>query len=167
MKEAAAVSRKKEATAMVEGLATLIHSSTVVVSPCLEKNFNNVTWQKWTEKYGVFMSRWTEAFVLRTRFGKKMFDKLGYEYDMKWVTLGSLGKKCFYVGPNGSFAETCNVKGMANTIYFNKFHDCSGVLYSISTGEYHSIDEEYTSGDSHKLTETGNNSTWIKPPRST
>ncbi|KAG8379118.1 hypothetical protein BUALT_Bualt07G0054800 [Buddleja alternifolia] len=93
--------------------------------------------------------------------------QLDYEYAMKWVTLKSLGKKCFYVGPNGSFAETCTVKGMTNAIYFNKLHGCSGVLYSMSSGKYHSVDGEYTGEASNKLTETSFNSTWIKPPRST
>ncbi|KAG8364779.1 hypothetical protein BUALT_Bualt18G0034300 [Buddleja alternifolia] len=120
------------------------------------------------EIWGVFVMMDKSICIEKLNLGKRFcFDRLDYEYAMKWVTLKSLGKKCFYVGPNGSFAETCTVKGMTNAIYFNKLHGCSGVLYSRSSGKYHSVDGEYTGEASNKLTETSFNSTWIKPPRST
>ncbi|XP_012831229.1 PREDICTED: F-box protein At4g00893-like [Erythranthe guttata] len=74
----------------------------------------------------------------------------------------SLGDKCLYVSPNGSFAEDCDGgSDKANKIYFNKFHGKNGVWYSLSSGMYHSVGGDFASKDAYGLTQV-DYSTWIK-----
>ncbi|KAG8366529.1 hypothetical protein BUALT_Bualt17G0089400 [Buddleja alternifolia] len=123
---------------------------------------------------GVFVMKDGRICIEKLHLGKQACSMtLEYEYTMNWVTLNSsemmMRKKCLYVGPkpNGSFAETCCVNDMSDSIYFNKFYRDGGVVYSMSRVKYHSIEGEYTSIDSSGLTAMGYNSTWIKPPRGT
>ncbi|PIN00433.1 hypothetical protein CDL12_27062 [Handroanthus impetiginosus] len=46
----------------------------------------------------------------------------------------SVQKLDFCKNIDGSFAENCSVDGIANKIYFNKFHDKSGVMYKEAYG---------------------------------
>ncbi|CAA0816884.1 Unknown protein [Striga hermonthica] len=66
-----------------------------------------------------------------------------------WRSVESLGGKCMYVSRNGSFVETC--RGLENKIYMNKFFGESGVLYSVATGMYHSIEGGFASRDGYGL----------------
>ncbi|KAG8366725.1 hypothetical protein BUALT_Bualt17G0109200 [Buddleja alternifolia] len=81
---------------------------------------------------------------------------------MCWIELETLGNKCLYVSSTGSFAETCIVDGMANIIYFNKFHGKSGVFYSLNSGMYHSVVGDFASKEGYRLAEV-DFGTWIKP----
>ncbi|KAL7090871.1 hypothetical protein ACP275_12G069000 [Erythranthe tilingii] len=79
-----------------------------------------------------------------------------------WNKVESLGDKCLYVSPNGSFAEDCgDGSDKANKIYFNKFHGKNGVWYSLSSGMYHSAGGNFASKDAYGLTQV-DYSTWIK-----
>ncbi|GFP91624.1 hypothetical protein PHJA_001306400 [Phtheirospermum japonicum] len=80
----------------------------------------------------------------------------------RWKKLESLGGKCLYVSRTGMFAEACGViSGMENKIYFNKFRGKSGVLYSLATRMYHSIDGDFASRYAYGLTHVEHGS-WIK-----
>ncbi|GFP91625.1 hypothetical protein PHJA_001306500 [Phtheirospermum japonicum] len=80
----------------------------------------------------------------------------------RWKKLESLGDKCLYVSRAGMFAETCGViSGMENKIYFNKFRGKSGVLYSLATRMYHSIEGGFASRYAYGLTHM-EHGTWIK-----
>ncbi|EYU42389.1 hypothetical protein MIMGU_mgv1a018875mg, partial [Erythranthe guttata] len=82
--------------------------------------------------------------------------------DKCWNKVESLGDKCLYVSPNGSFAEDCDGgSDKANKIYFNKFHGKNGVWYSLSSGMYHSVGGDFASKDAYGLTQV-DYSTWIK-----
>ncbi|XP_012833308.1 PREDICTED: F-box protein At3g56470-like [Erythranthe guttata] len=82
--------------------------------------------------------------------------------EMCWKKVESLGDKCLYVSPNGSFAEDCGEgSDKANKIYFNKFHGKNGVWYSLSSGMYHSNGGDFASKDAYGLTQV-DYSTWIK-----
>ncbi|KAG8366538.1 hypothetical protein BUALT_Bualt17G0090300 [Buddleja alternifolia] len=81
---------------------------------------------------------------------------------MRWIELETLGNKCLYVSPNGSFAETCTVNGIANKIYFNKFHGKSGVLFSLKSGMYYSVEGDFASEGAYGLVEVDYGA-WIKP----
>ncbi|GFP91929.1 F-box/kelch-repeat protein at1g57790 [Phtheirospermum japonicum] len=80
----------------------------------------------------------------------------------RWKKLKSLGDKCLYVSRTGMFAEACSVtSGMENKIYFNKFRGKSGVLYSLATRMYHSIEGDFSSRYAYGFTHVEHGS-WIK-----
>ncbi|PIN23695.1 hypothetical protein CDL12_03588 [Handroanthus impetiginosus] len=82
--------------------------------------------------------------------------------ELHWIKLKSLRDKCLYVSINGSFAETSDVSGITNKIYFNKFHDKSGIMYSLTSGMYYSIEGGFASKDAYGLTEV-DYGVWLKP----
>ncbi|PIN19800.1 hypothetical protein CDL12_07531 [Handroanthus impetiginosus] len=82
--------------------------------------------------------------------------------EKRWIKFESLGNKCLYISKSGSFAKTCVVNGMANKIYFNKFHGKSGVMYSLTTRMYHAIEGGFASKKAYGLTEA-EYGVWIKP----
>ncbi|CAA0827380.1 Unknown protein [Striga hermonthica] len=79
-----------------------------------------------------------------------------------WRRVQSLGGKCMYVSRNGSFVETRPCHGLENKIYLNKFFGESGVLYSMATGMYHSIEGGFASRDGYRLACNFDFATWIK-----
>ncbi|KAK6134243.1 hypothetical protein DH2020_032048 [Rehmannia glutinosa] len=103
--------------------------------------------------WGVFVTNHDRGFISVEKWD---FAK------MCWKKLDDLGDKCLYVSPSGTFAETCGVSGMANKIYFNKFHGKNGVMYSLTTRKYHSIEGNFASKNAFGLTEM-DHGTWIKP----
>ncbi|KAG8366534.1 hypothetical protein BUALT_Bualt17G0089900 [Buddleja alternifolia] len=100
--------------------------------------------------------------VFITEDGRRVRVKKLDSSEMRWIELETLGNKCLYVNPNGSFAETCTVNGMADTIYFNQFHGKRGVFYSLKSEMYHSIDGDFASEEAYGLTEFYIGA-WIKP----
>ncbi|PIN10680.1 hypothetical protein CDL12_16722 [Handroanthus impetiginosus] len=80
----------------------------------------------------------------------------------RWIKIESLGDKCLYISINGSFAETSNVGGTANKIYFNKFYGKSGVMYSMTSRRYYSIGGGFASKDAYELTEV-DYGVWLEP----
>ncbi|KAL8035081.1 hypothetical protein ABFX02_12G074300 [Erythranthe guttata] len=104
------------------------------------------------EIWGVFvMNNDRKVEVLKFDLSKKC-----------WNKVESLGDKCLYVSPNGSFAEVCDGgSDKANKIYFNKFHGKNGVWFSLSSGRYHSVGGDFASKDAYGLTQV-DYSTWIK-----
>ncbi|PIN00440.1 hypothetical protein CDL12_27052 [Handroanthus impetiginosus] len=79
-----------------------------------------------------------------------------------WMKLESLGNKCLYVSTIGSFAESSDVSGMGNKIYFNKFHGESGITFSLTSGRYYSFGGGFASKDASGVPE-GCYGVWLKP----
>ncbi|KAG5529710.1 hypothetical protein RHGRI_030177 [Rhododendron griersonianum] len=85
--------------------------------------------------------------------------------EMVWEDVKSLGDKMVFVSPGASLLEDAVEKGMANKIYFPKFHGESGVFYSLDTRMYLSIVGNYTCRTSFNLDEQLS-CTWINDIKS-
>ncbi|CAN0890737.1 hypothetical protein LINGRAHAP2_LOCUS16601, partial [Linum grandiflorum] len=82
-----------------------------------------------------------------------------------WQSLDSIGDQVAFLSPTSSMVLSCNelqVKGFENTIHFSRFHGIDNVFYSLSTKQFHSFKNGYTSPDLSD-TEFRLNSTWMVP----
>ncbi|KAK6114973.1 hypothetical protein DH2020_007242 [Rehmannia glutinosa] len=73
------------------------------------------------------------------------------EPEMKWERVEDIGDKVLYLSHASSFGVTAYLKSMGNRIYFPRFHGDSAVFYSLSSGKYHSLDDDYSENNSYGL----------------
>ncbi|KAG5529712.1 hypothetical protein RHGRI_030179 [Rhododendron griersonianum] len=114
---------------------------------------NNIGWTSW-EVCSMPLSRsscrkFRQSFVVKcddgmlvvyvTHEDRRVLVEKWYLPKMLWEDVESLGDKMVFVSHGASLLEDAVDKGMANKIYFPKFHGESGVYYSLDTEMYHSI----------------------------
>ncbi|KAK6132267.1 hypothetical protein DH2020_033967 [Rehmannia glutinosa] len=85
------------------------------------------------------------------------------EPEMKWELVEDIGDKVLYLSHVSSFGDTAYLKNMENRIYFPRFHGDSAVYYSLSSGKYHSLDQNYNSSNNSCLLKRWDFAVWITP----
>ncbi|KAI8536516.1 hypothetical protein RHMOL_Rhmol10G0263400 [Rhododendron molle] len=135
---------------------------------------NNIGWTSW-EVCSKPLSRsscykFRQSFMVKcddgmlvvsvTHEDRRVLVEKCYLPEMFWEDVESLGDKMVFVSHGASLLGDAVEKGMANKIYFPKFHGESGVFYSLDTEMYHSILGNYSCRTSFNLAEQLS-CTWI------
>ena len=73
----------------------------------------------------------------------------------------SLGNRILYISLGGSFLEPVVPRGLVNKIYLSIIQDKKNIYYSLSTGKYCSIFDDYSTKNIHNVQEP-RNCCWIQ-----